>query len=173
MLNWNEFLAASAAGALTALVVVGPFLWFIRRNAEAYHLFKRDKSCAENAERRIPEWRLLDAARNWGWLGAKLAQRRFRHKTRKEPFRSNLNQIGRVQGAKVAFLGSALCLVLIWPQTRIVADNLGRNMAAILNSDASSSAASSLLRPRARPQTLGQTQPTLGNVIGDPDDSGA
>ena len=173
MFNWNENLAAIAAGALTALVTVGPFIWLFRRNAETYHLFKLDKSCAENAERRIPEWHLLDAARKWGWLGAKLAQRRFRHKTRKEPFRSNLNRIGRVQGTKVILLGTVLGCLLIWPQTRSIADDLGRNMAALLKAEASPSAGIAPLRPRARPQSLGQTQPTLGNVIGDTGDSGA
>lgn len=173
MFNWTEILVALAAGALTALVTVGPFIWLFRRNAGAYQLFKLDKSCAENAERRIPEWRLLEAAQNWGWMGAKLAQRRFRHKTRKEPFRSNLNRIGRMQGAKAIFLGTVLGSLAIWPQTRIVVDDLGRNLATILKTDGAPIAANLPLRPRARPQSLGQSQPTLGNVIGDTGDSGA
>ncbi|OYX43089.1 MAG: hypothetical protein B7Z02_10300 [Rhodobacterales bacterium 32-67-9] len=56
-------------------------------------MFVLDKRQAQSAGRRISEATLLRLAFIGGSLGAKLAQHRLRHKTRKEPFRSNLNMI--------------------------------------------------------------------------------
>ena len=47
---------------------------------------------------------LLKVAIRGGWIGAKLAQRRFRRKTRKEPFRSQSNRIGLWQGVGAALI---------------------------------------------------------------------
>ena len=60
-------------------------------NALAYAAFAIDKSRAICAERRIPERSLLILAALGGWPGAKIAQHRLRHKTRKQPFGILLN----------------------------------------------------------------------------------
>ncbi|MCK0149925.1 DUF1294 domain-containing protein [Marivita sp. S6314] len=62
-------------------------------NGATYLLFLFDKRRAIANEWRASERLLLFYAFIGGWFGAKLAQRRFRHKTRKEPFRTRLNQI--------------------------------------------------------------------------------
>ena len=66
-------------------------------NVAAYWLFALDKRRAEAGWRRISERTLLGIALVGGSIGAKLAQCRLRHKTRKEPFRSLLNLICVVQ----------------------------------------------------------------------------
>lgn len=62
-------------------------------NGLAFLLFRMDKDRAVRGEWRVPESTLLTLAFLGGWFGAKAAQRRFRHKTRKEPFRTFLNLI--------------------------------------------------------------------------------
>ena len=60
-------------------------------NLLTFIAFWRDKTAARNGTIRTPETTLLTLAVLGGSIGAKLAQRRFRHKTRKEPFRTVLN----------------------------------------------------------------------------------
>lgn len=60
-------------------------------NTLAYAAFAIDKSRAIHAEARIPERSLLILATLGGWPGAKIAQHRLRHKTRKQPFGILLN----------------------------------------------------------------------------------
>lgn len=60
-------------------------------NSLAYGAFHHDKAQARNGGWRVPESTLLLLAFFGGGLGAKLAQRRFRHKTRKQPFATALN----------------------------------------------------------------------------------
>jgi uncharacterized membrane protein YsdA (DUF1294 family) len=78
----------------------------------AYQAFAYDKSQAQTRGSRVPEATLLYLAIFGGWPGAKLAQRRFRHKTRKEPFRTLLNAVGALQGGVFA-------LLLLMPGQRI------------------------------------------------------
>lgn len=59
-------------------------------NATAFAAFGWDKRCAMTGARRIPERTLLGLAAIGGSLGAVAAQQVFRHKTRKEPFRTLL-----------------------------------------------------------------------------------
>ncbi|MFC4671312.1 DUF1294 domain-containing protein [Seohaeicola nanhaiensis] len=66
-------------------------IWLIFINTVAWLAFRADKRRAMAGEWRIPETRLLTLALAGGWFGAKLAQRRFRHKTRKQPFAAFLN----------------------------------------------------------------------------------
>ena len=71
-----------------ALCLIG---YFLLANGLAYAAFAIDKRRAIKNEWRIPERSLLLLATLGGWIGAKLAQRRLRHKTRKQPFGLLLN----------------------------------------------------------------------------------
>lgn len=62
-------------------------------NGLAFLMFGLDKRRARTGAWRISESTLLGIALIGGWFGAKLGQRVFRHKTRKEPFRTRLNRI--------------------------------------------------------------------------------
>ena len=59
-------------------------------NALAFLAFGLDKKLAEAGGRRISESKLLLLALLGGSIGAVAAQQFFRHKTRKEPFRTQL-----------------------------------------------------------------------------------
>lgn len=72
-------------------------LWLLIVNAITYASFAADKSRARRGEWRISEARLLFLALIGGWPAAKLAQKRFRHKTRKMPFAWELNRVPLVQ----------------------------------------------------------------------------
>lgn len=74
--------------AFAALCAAG---YILLANALAYTAFAVDKSRAVNAQGRIPERSLLILATLGGWIGAKIAQHRLRHKTRKQPFGILLN----------------------------------------------------------------------------------
>lgn len=62
-----------------------------------YALFGIDKHRSLYGDRRIPEASLLTLAALGGWPGAKLAQVRFHHKTRTQPFGTVLNLIAAGQ----------------------------------------------------------------------------
>ena len=68
-----------------------------RGELAAYDVFRADKRRAEADARRVPEAHLLMPALGGGWIGAKLAQRRFRHKTHKQPFGILLNGVPLVR----------------------------------------------------------------------------
>ncbi|MGL4238690.1 DUF1294 domain-containing protein [Tabrizicola sp.] len=78
----------------------------------AYAAFAHDKAQARSGGWRVPEQTLLWLAIFGGWPGAKIAQRRHRHKTRKEPFRTLLNAVGVLQGGLLAML-------LFMPEQRV------------------------------------------------------
>jgi uncharacterized membrane protein YsdA (DUF1294 family) len=85
--------------ALFALVLLN--LWTMLR-------FWQDKQRAKAGERRISEGDLLGLALIGGSPGALLARHLFRHKTRKEPFSTQLLfivalQTGAVIGLAIAF----------------------------------------------------------------------
>ncbi|MEP2530946.1 DUF1294 domain-containing protein [Shimia sp.] len=77
----------------TEVVIVGALLVYLLMNAVTYSLFASDKQYAIDKRRRVSERALLWFALLGGSLGAKLAQKRLRHKTRKQPFAAILNQI--------------------------------------------------------------------------------
>ena len=76
-------------------------------NLTAFASFGWDKHCAIAGDRRIPEITLLGLALIGGAFGAVAAQQTFRHKTRKEPFRTLLWLIlaGQTVLALVLFRG--------------------------------------------------------------------
>jgi uncharacterized membrane protein YsdA (DUF1294 family) len=81
--------------AIPALILVN--LWTVLR-------FWQDKRRALSGERRIPESDLLGLALIGGSPGALLARKLFRHKTRKEPFSTQLLVIVALQlGAMIGF----------------------------------------------------------------------
>ena len=57
-------------------------------SAIAFALYGVDKSAAEQHRRRIPEATLHLVSLAGGWPGALVGRHVFRHKTRKQPFRS-------------------------------------------------------------------------------------
>jgi uncharacterized membrane protein YsdA (DUF1294 family) len=71
-------------------------------NAITYFLFGFDKRAAERGNSRIPEKTLLLASALGGSVGAVMAQRRFRHKTQKQPFKALLYGIIAAQMALIS-----------------------------------------------------------------------
>ncbi len=65
-------------------------LYLLAVNAAAYAAMAVDKQRAIDDQRRVPERTLLHLALIGGALGAVAAQQMLRHKTRKEPFRTQL-----------------------------------------------------------------------------------
>lgn len=73
---------------------IGLFLLYLLfLNLLTLGLFWWDKRCAVTRRWRVPESTLLTLCLVGGSLGAKTGQGVFRHKTRKEPFRTSLNAI--------------------------------------------------------------------------------
>lgn len=73
-------------------ILVLPFIiYLVVINAVGLVAFGWDKYCAERDMYRVPERTLLMIAVIGGAAGSIAGQRLFRHKTRKEPFRTYLN----------------------------------------------------------------------------------
>ena len=83
------------ANLFTALIAV---------NFAAFAAFGIDKARAERGEWRIAEGTLLLLALLGGTGGAYAGRALFRHKTRKEPFSSQLHQIAGLQFCAAVFL---------------------------------------------------------------------
>lgn len=79
---------------LTPLTVA---LYLIAINFVAFAAFGIDKMLAEAGRRRIAESTLLSFATLGGSPGAYAGRSAFRHKTRKQPFSSNLHAIAVLQ----------------------------------------------------------------------------
>lgn len=73
-------------GDAAGMLLVGAYLLLV--NLAAYVLFAHDKRAAERGARRVSEDSLLFVSAIGGSAGAFAAQRRYRHKTRKQPFQS-------------------------------------------------------------------------------------
>jgi uncharacterized membrane protein YsdA (DUF1294 family) len=80
-------------------VIRGLVLYLALVNVLAYAVYWRDKRRAETGKRRIAERELLLWAAAGGSLGAWLAMRRFRHKTRKTSFRVAFYGVVAIQAA--------------------------------------------------------------------------
>lgn len=74
-------------------------------NGFAVLQFWRDKQAAKIGDWRIPEMSLLTTSALGGFVGAKLGQRVFRHKTRKQPFATLLNLTGLLNLGILAIVG--------------------------------------------------------------------
>jgi uncharacterized membrane protein YsdA (DUF1294 family) len=79
-------------------------LYLVAINAVTFVAFGADKRAAEAGRRRTPEATLLKLAAAGGAGGAAAAQAIFRHKTRKEPFRSRLALIGCAEAIALGLL---------------------------------------------------------------------
>lgn len=82
-----------APGTIGFLILCFGLLAFMV-NSWTFVAFGVDKRRARLGEWRVPERTLLMLAFLGGWIGAKVAQGWFRHKTRKQPFCIMLNLIG-------------------------------------------------------------------------------
>jgi uncharacterized membrane protein YsdA (DUF1294 family) len=79
-------------------------LYLVAVNVVAYVVYWLDKRRAQSGGRRVPERELLLWAAAGGSLGAWLAMRRLRHKTRKPWFRVALLSIIAAQVAALVYL---------------------------------------------------------------------
>lgn len=77
-------------------------------NALTFVAFGCDKWLARSGSSRLPEAVLLHLALVGGSPGAKLAQRHFHHKTRKQPFAKRLNAIVALHGLVLAVVAGAI-----------------------------------------------------------------
>jgi len=78
--------------------------YLIASNFVAFAAFGVDKMLAEAGARRISEATLLQLAFIGGTPGAYAGRHLFRHKTRKQPFSSELHGIAGLQGTALAAL---------------------------------------------------------------------
>ncbi|TXH14875.1 MAG: DUF1294 domain-containing protein [Gammaproteobacteria bacterium] len=92
------------AGLLTPLNVI---YYAIAINFGAFAAFGFDKALAETEKRRIAESTLLTWAFLGGSPGAYAGRHVFRHKTRKQPFSSQLHMIAALHGV-------ALCAAFVF-----------------------------------------------------------
>jgi len=89
---------------------------FLLINLVTFCVFWWDKQAARGGHRRVSEARLLQFAFCGGSLGAFAAQRLLRHKTRKEPFRTQLMAILILHAVlipAVLFFGPSLFGILL------------------------------------------------------------
>ena len=80
--------------------------YLIGSNFVAFGAFGVDKMLAEAGARRISEATLLQLAFIGGTPGAYAGRQLFRHKTRKQPFSSNLHTVAMIQIVAAAGLGT-------------------------------------------------------------------
>lgn len=90
------------------LLLAFPFL--VATNAATIAAFAIDKRRAIEGEWRIAESTLLTLALVGGSPGALWARARFRHKTRKQPFATQLDIIAMLHAGLVVGLGSAFLI---------------------------------------------------------------
>jgi uncharacterized membrane protein YsdA (DUF1294 family) len=95
---------APVVAAVTALLLF---------NVAVFFTWLWDKYAAARGHQRVRESTLLWLALLGGSPGALIAQRRLRHKTRKEPFRSRLAAIVRMQLA-ILFLAFAFAFIRLF-----------------------------------------------------------
>ena len=86
------------------MTFTAPLLAFVAINLLTVLTFAHDKARATSGGWRVRESTLLSLAFFGGSPGALWERRRFRHKTRKQPFSNTLHAIARLQVAALAGL---------------------------------------------------------------------
>ncbi len=84
------------------IATVAGLLWLVLINMIAFRAFAEDKQRAVYGLSRIPEANLLGLVSLGGGGGALAAMQLFRHKTCKQPFRTNLQLILAAQAIGAA-----------------------------------------------------------------------
>lgn len=84
--------AVAFLGVVVLLGIVGRLWWplpsvYIVMSMLTYAVYKHDKQAAQAGAWRTNEWTLIVLGLIGGWPGALIARHRFRHKTRKIPYR--------------------------------------------------------------------------------------
>lgn len=95
-----EFIFPSSGSGASALMYLGA--WMTGASAAAYVVFGLDKRRAEAGLWRVPERTLLWIAGLGGWPGAKLAQWRLHHRSRRTTFAGMLNAIALMEFLLIA-----------------------------------------------------------------------
>lgn len=123
-------------------------IYLVGVNLLAYRAFAADKQFAINKTQRTPEATLLLYAKSGGWIGAKTAQQRLRHKSYKQPFADNLNSIGKMQAACLTTVACVFAALILAP----TGDGAPVSPAAVANiQPAGAPVLVSLRPPEARP----------------------
>jgi len=97
-------------GRMSGQLMIGVIGYAVAVNLLAYAAMVFDKTRAGNNSRRISEATLLKLAMVGGSIGTVVAQRTIRHKTRKEPFRTQLHAIMLVQLVALVALVAGLVM---------------------------------------------------------------
>ncbi|MCK7226474.1 DUF1294 domain-containing protein [Enterobacter asburiae] len=75
--------------AIGSLLATSPLvMWFLLINVLTMIMYGADKMAARKGMRRVPEATLLVFGATGGWPGAIVGQQLFRHKTKKQPFKT-------------------------------------------------------------------------------------
>jgi uncharacterized membrane protein YsdA (DUF1294 family)/cold shock CspA family protein len=82
------FLVLVGSAVVWSALPLPVLLFYLAISAATFIVYAFDKLAAEQGRWRIPEMTLHSLALIGGWPGALIAQTRFRHKTRKQPFRA-------------------------------------------------------------------------------------
>jgi uncharacterized membrane protein YsdA (DUF1294 family) len=103
--------ALIALGSVAVLVALGrvplPVLGVVLvASTLSFGLYAADKSAARRAARRVPESTLHLVDLLGGWPGGLVARHAFRHKTRKQPFRTVFWATAAVSTAVVGWLAA-------------------------------------------------------------------
>ncbi|RLJ41387.1 uncharacterized membrane protein YsdA (DUF1294 family) [Litoreibacter meonggei] len=104
--------------SLLPLAIAAAYLGLV--NLLTYILFAFDKRRSRARGRRVSESNLLLWSAVGGTPAAKLAQRRLRHKTVKQPFARQLNLIVWLQVLAVVFVAFPQVRALIWQGVDLV-----------------------------------------------------
>ena len=100
----------SSTSALLVILAIG-LAWLVRINIVTYRAFADDKARAIAEQPRYSEVYLLNLASMGGSIGAMLAQRRLRHKTRKQPFAGQLRRIAVTQAILLVLAAAGMLAI--------------------------------------------------------------
>jgi len=142
-------------------ILVVTLIYLTVTNIKTYRIFALDKrrAMAKETHHRIPETTLLWYASIGGWGAAKYAQHMLKHKTFKQPFGDELNNIGRIQGMVVGTLALTFFVLALVPAIATVKTTTGKTgityeqPAAATVPPAGAPVAISLRPPAVRPAT--------------------